>query len=629
MKKCYFALLFLLLFFPFAVRAENYGMEKFYMNVEVSENGDLVVEEFFQMNGTYNGFERIIHPTNPAARLFTGADEDFGGSSIYNAKDMVLSEVRGVFLDQINLNDNMDQNFEEIRRNSEVYQKIAYESTRKKGVYTHASDHIKIYNNDKNTGFYLKYTLSDMAILHTDVAEFGWNIFSDEMRESIKDFKVLIHLPNNQNELRAFAHGPLNGNINLQSKTSVLLSIQGFDAKQAIDTRIVFDKEVIPLSNKKTEIIALDKILKYEGEMAEDANAKREQARQQLEMEKRTSYIIAVVSCIFALGIFVFAIVFYFFYDKEFKPVFKAKYFRDFPSDLGPEMVGYLVNRNITTNDLSAAILNLIYKKKITYEKLEKDYKFILSEAEIPLTPTDEETIAFLFDGQKEIKMSEFKKKASKGYTRFLHLYEHWFLTVSREAQAKNFFVSLGKIKIIAFIYFFLGGFFLFMTLSETWFPVVNIIVIIIDFIFLFYILLSSKRTKYGNEEYHKWIGLKNFMNDFGKFESRELPQIELWEKYMVYAVTFGIAKKLSKEMKIRIQDASFYSPMTYDNYDFFTDMLVLNSVVHDGVVSATEKATATAASVASSSSSSSGGFGGGFSSGGGSFGGGGGGGRF
>lgn len=628
MKKYYFVLLLLFLFFPFTVKADDYGMEKFYMNVRVSENGDLVVEEFFQLNGDYNGFERIIHSHNSMAKTFTGADEDFGGSSIYNASGMEVLQVQGVKLNQVTFSDDMDQTFEQIRKNSSWFQKVSFANKGDYGVYSLRDDNqIKIFNPNKEIGFYLKYTLSNMAIQHEDVAEFGWNIFSQEMRESIRDFKVFIHLPNNQNELRAFAHGPLNGNIDLKGKTGVLLRVQGLSAYQAVDTRIVFDKEVIPLSAKATGISALDKILKYEGKMADDANQKRELAKKQLEMERRNSYIITIGACIFAFGIIVFSIIFYFVYDKEFKPIFKSKYFRDFPSDLGPEFVGYLINRNITTNDLSASILNLIYKKKITYEKLEKDYKFILSEKEIQLTSSEEKTIAFLFDEKKEIKMSDFKKQASKGYMRFLQLYRSWFSTVLMEAKTMNFFVSAGKIKLVAVMYALLGGFIFITTLSVNWFPFVNMIVLVVDFVFLLYVLLASKRTKYGNEEYHKWVGLKNFMNDFGKFERRELPQIELWEKYMVYAVTFGIAKKLSKQMRIRIEDASFDSSMTYDNYNFFTDMLILNSVVNEGVVSAQNSATS--ASMATSSSSSSGGFGGGFSSGGGSFGGGGGGGRF
>lgn len=627
MKKCYFFLFLIFFLFPFSVKAESYGLEKFYMNVNVNENGNLTVEEFFEINGSYNGFERIIHPENPSARIFAGAEDDFGGSTIYNGTGINVLEVRGVPLQQISSNQVKDV-FQQISQNSLLFEEVSSAVTGDSGVYTVSDDSIRIFNPDSKTGFYVKYILTDMAILHDDVAEFGWNIFSTEMRESIRDFQVSIHLPNNQNELRAFAHGPLTGNITLQKKTDVLLEVQGLPAHQPVDTRIVFDKNVVPLATKQTNMSALDKILQYEGKMAEDANQKREIARKEIAIRKRNSYISAGVIILWGIGALVFAIFYYVKFDREYKSTFHGKYFRDFPSDLNPEIVGFLMNHKITTNDLSASILNLIYKKKIKYEKLEKDYKLILLDTPTVLTKAEECAIDFIFDGKNEIMMKKFKKQASSGYEHFLVLFQKWYRTAEKEAKGHDFFVNAGKMKATAYLYALVGAVICMYTISFTLFLYVNITALLLDFLFLLYIGFSRKRTAVGNEEYHKWLGLKNFMQDFGNFEKRELPQIELWEKYMVYAVTFGVAKKLSNQMKIKIQDYHLDSTSLYLHDNYFTDMLLLNSIIHQDVVSAHSSAIS-AANIASSNNSSSGGFGGGFSSGGGSFGGGGGGGRF
>ncbi len=628
MKKHYFFFFLIICLFPFSVKAENYGLERFYMNVNVNENGNLIIEEFFEMNGSYNGFGRTIHPANYGLRTFTGVDEDFGGSTIYNGTGMELLEVGGVPLQKISFG-NLENTFNQIRQNVSLFQNVPSAVTGDFGVYTTSTDFIKIFNPDKKMGFYLKYVLTDMVILHDDVAEFGWTIFSTEMQESIKDFKVFIHLPNNQNELRAFAHGPLTGNITLQGKTGVLLEVNGLPAYQPVDTRIVFDTFIVPLATKKTNMSALDKILKYEGTMAKDANLQREAARKAMADKKRMSYIVTFGIILWVIGAILFAIFYYLKFDKEYKSTFRGKYFRDFPSDLAPEIVGYLMHHKIDANDLSASILNMIYKKKIAYEKLEKDYRLILLDNNVVLTPSEEKAIAFIFDGNSKISMKEFKKQASSGHVHFLDLFNKWLFSASSEASKYNFFVKPGKMKLYAYVYAFMGAALLIYTMSFTMFLFINIITLIIDGIFFLYISSSHKRTVTGNEEYHKWLGLKNFMNDFGNFEKRELPQIELWEKYMVYAVTFGVAKKLSKQMKIKINEYNLdSSSIYYGNDNFFIDMLYLNSIISHDVVSAHSSAI-TAQNIASSSNSSSGGFGGGFSSGGGSFGGGGGGGRF
>ena len=128
-------------------------------------------------------------------------------------------------------------------------------------------------------------------------------------------------------------------------------------------------------------------------------------------------------------------------------------------------------------------------------------------------------------------------------------------------------------------------------------------------------------------------MGLKKFLQDFSNMDKRELPEVTLWEKYLVYALPLGCAKKLAKDMEIRIKEIDPNSTVLTD-FDYMQRTIMINSIINNAVVSSitsayAEKSRQEMAKVASSSSSSGGGFGGGFSSGGGFGGGGGGGGRF
>ena len=108
--------------------------------------------------------------------------------------------------------------------------------------------------------------------------------------------------------------------------------------------------------------------------------------------------------------------------------------------------------------------------------------------------------------------------------------------------------------------------------------------------------------------------------------DEKELPEVALWEKYLVYAVVLGCAKKLSKTMKIKMETMNIDSSITFDPYTF-THFAVISHAVSSSVHSA-HAASSVSSSGGSSWSSGSGG-GGGFSGGGGFGGGGGGGGRF
>ena len=152
------------------------------------------------------------------------------------------------------------------------------------------------------------------------------------------------------------------------------------------------------------------------------------------------------------------------------------------------------------------------------------------------------------------------------------------------------------------------------------------VVTIISAIILLIYTFIARKRTTKGATEYVRWVAFKRFLKDFGRMDEKELPEVALWEKYLVYAVVLGCAKKLSKTMKIKMETMNIDSSITFDPYTF-THFAVISHAVSSSVHSA-HAASSVSSSGGSSWSSGSGG-GGGFSGGGGAGGGGGGGGRF
>ena len=71
------------------------------------------------------------------------------------------------------------------------------------------------------------------------------------------------------------------------------------------------------------------------------------------------------------------------------------------------------------------------------------------------------------------------------------------------------------------------------------------------------YFYLTSKAsnlllfTQYGANEQAKWYGLYNFLNSDTLISEREVHELPLWEKYLIYATAFGISEKVIKAIKI------------------------------------------------------------------------------
>ena len=127
------------------------------------------------------------------------------------------------------------------------------------------------------------------------------------------------------------------------------------------------------------------------------------------------------------------------------------------------------------------------------------------------------------------------------------------------------------------------------------------------------------------------WNGLKKFMEDYSMLDERLVPDIVLWEKYLVYATAFGVADKVLKQLKV-VHPEMFDRRDDYYGRNRYGYWYMVNSPhYHDNFFNSFNrdlgnvyKKAASSYSVAHSSSSSGSGGGGGFSGGGGGGGGGG-----
>lgn len=653
----------------------------FYTDLTVLNNGDLKVKELIVLNGNYNGFERVIQYKNEYAPIFNRTQSSLEGSSIYNGDGIELSKI-----EEIQIPNQYD--FSLIEHSGKSFQQVSSANNGDKRKYIKMSKNngetYRMYNKNQSgsLGFYLEYTVKNVAIRHMDVAEVGWNLMGNELSNRILNYEAHIHIPNNQTELRAWAHGPLNGNIELIGKDELKITVSNIFPNTAFDTRFVFDLNVVPGSMKTSNMNALSMILNIEEQKALEANQQREKMVQfqietvkekleiveqslkesdlknakyeldvlasytkegeyqalekqyekieQLVQErmKRLNLLFGFLATVYTIGMIVLIYRIYHKYDKELK-VPHIEYFRDIPNTYGPVCVDYLFKRKIDNHSLSATLLNLISDKVISYEKIDKDnYKLTYHDNQRTLLEEEERVILWLFDEKvdgKETTLKEFQKKA-KSYSTFLNDYESFKRASLKHAWSLNFYESQ-NIKTIPLLCSVLGiGMGMFAMYMEV--PIFVFIFFPIAIGSLIYFASITKKTKFGREEYEKWNALKRFLKDFGKFDTKDLPDMILWEKFLVYAYVFGCADELEKTMKIKVNEMG-ETPMTGYYYDpTFTDMLVFSHVMNH-TVSHSFTSAYSARTAASSNYSSGGGFGGGFSSGGGSFGGGGGGGSF
>ena len=690
MKKIVFSIVtFLFLIIPINALAYEEGITSYYIDATVLDNGDVNVKELIVLNGSFNGFERIINYKNSKLSTFDGSITSFKGSNIYNANGIELVSIKDIPVTNTT-------NFNSIFENGEEFSQVSSASKGDYGKYIVTPKNngysYLIYNpsKGKERGFYIEYIVKNYGVVHEDVAELYMNLF-DELTEYINNLEMYVHIPNNKNLLRAWAHGPLTGEVSIIDNQTIKVTASNINPNTAIDVRSAFDKNVLNESNKLSNVKALDKIIEVETERANIANNERERALQKLlseakyyvelaentpnrdnynkavvavnylpnsevkmelqkrlevvyervlEYEKNVRTVTTIIFSAWLLGLMLIIYNYYKKYDKEYMASFRGDYYRDFPANYGPEIVSYLINKKIDNKDLSACLMNLIYKKAVTYEKTyygKKNKETYLLTPNVEgkeLTNQEQNLINFLLEG-KATTLEEIKKKAKSDYNSFIKGFSTWKQVTIDAGTKEQFYETHDGKKTLCILYCILGTFLAFFLGFDEYcsYFILSTLVFLSSIVGIIYLAFSKKRTVKGNEDYRRWMGLKKFLQDFSNMDKRELPEVTLWEKYLVYALPLGCAKKLAKDMEIRIKEIDPNSTVLTD-FDYMQRTIMINNIINNAVASSittayAEKSRQEMSNVASSSSSSGGGFGGGFSSGGGFGGGGGGGGRF
>ncbi|MFR3183442.1 MAG: DUF2207 family protein, partial [Clostridia bacterium] len=113
--------------------------------------------------------------------------------------------------------------------------------------------------------------------------------------------------------------------------------------------------------------------------------------------------------------------------------------------------------------------------------------------------------------------------------------------------------------------------------------------------------------TQKGINEKKQWKDLRKYMKDFSRLNEREIPEIIIWEKFLVFATVFNIADKVLEQLKIVYPNIE--KKLSINNYGYM--YLMMNTNFSRSFTNAINN------SISSAYSSASGG-GGGFSGGGG-----------
>lgn len=493
-------------------------------------------------------------------------------------------------------------------------------------------------NSSDTRQYEIKYTVKNHVTLYNDAAQIYWQLIGKDFAIPVEKITGTINLPSGietKEEIMVWAHGPLNGNITIDSLNKISFRVDDFK-KDMLEIRLLTPAYVYGSSFKIVNSTIIDSVVNEETIWAEEANERRREYEAQQKMIKMVVNVVTI-ALIAGNVLGLFKLKSKLGETKKQEPEEPVEYFREIPNEVfGPAEASFLYHfskggtRVNISKVISGMFLNMSLKKWIEFEADPGDKKkvtIILKDAGKDLNKSENLVYNYLkkiadsvsakkADSEKMyFTMKDFEKYSIKHNSSLMKLLDkvdeiakeeniscgNFDLEERKKYNNWNLLMSLGFIAIIVYI---------FCLFSSPY------VLILIGAAIINMVLLGKIRTRVngltqkGVNEKSKWDGLYKYMKDFSLLNEREVPELVLWEKFLVYATAFGIADKVLKQLKVKfpeLQDEDYMR--THYTYMHFMG----NSNFSSGFINSINSSIGSAVNY-----SSGGGSGGGFSGGGG-----------
>lgn len=501
---------------------------------------------------------------------------------------------------------------------------------------------------DEVRTFEIRYLVKNAVTVYDDGAELYWKFIGDGWDKKANKVDVTVRLPEGttRSPTRAWAHGPLWGVVEILDDHTVHLSVDELPPSTFAEARLVFDKSLVPHANVVRRGASVSSILEEEARWAEEANRQREATRVLLAKKRAGVRLGLVMAAAMALFTFAYMYVRWRAYDREYRPDFQGDYCRELPASYSPAELAVLWRYgHVDTTDFSATLLDLVRRGYLEVEEVrteasgvlgigrraEYDYVFRKASSqgralaqEGKLLKHEAIAVEMLFDlgaENGEASIQRFKKYAKMHPAIVRSRFEEWKKSVKEAAEKHRFFEKPSPSASAAGLAVGLGLAVLGLAAAPFTVGLSAIAGTLSGAAAIIQSYTMVRRSRKAAEEYAMWKAFRRFLEHFSSLDDAPVLSLAIWEHYLVYAVTLGVADKVIEQLKAVFPGAEagagpggptmFHGLCSNSGLSAFTSL-----------ASSIDSAIAIAASPSSSAS----GVGGGFSSGGGGGGGGGGG---
>jgi uncharacterized membrane protein len=533
--------------------AKSYSVPDIHMQVEARPDGEMLVEEqiTYQFSGSFSFAYRDI----PLKR----------GESV---SDVVVSEAGRPFTDT---------------------------TGKQPGTFskTKSGNNVRVtwYFGAKNEArtFKLEYKLSGVIERYSDVAVLYFKFIGDDWDRPIGNVAVRVYAPQGASisNVRAWAHGPLHGMVDIQAGGVVHFDVRPLPARTFWEGRIIYPSAIFQ-EMPEQDLAVRERIFEEEGQWVEAANRRREAHQrdlkeQNLRWERQQALAGRLGPVGWVCGLAGLAMWFVLFrrYGRAHDVKSRAVP-GEIPSDHPPAIVSYLVfNRNVGASAIVATLLDLANRsyleiEETTHEKKswfggsrkETDYRFFTGRKSISeLEEYEKDLLDFLLNRAgtgSEFTLSGVKKTASKSRSEFRKWFMEWIKQVKEHGKTFDFYEPIAVrpvvLNVLVGVAILVGGAAL-CVVTDT---AAGVPAAIMGGIQALLSLALRRHTEQGRRLAIAWRDFRSHL----KSTSKALGPVSLssgdWSRYLAVAILFGVHKKLLPRIQMVDESGHVVWPVWY-----------------------------------------------------------------
>jgi uncharacterized membrane protein len=444
---------------------------------------------------------------------------------------------------------------------------------------------------DERRTFTISYRFRGLAVAYDDVVDVNLRVWGEHWPVGVANLTAVMKLPRPTRlspSYRVWGSPAWVRGVVARLPDRATLQAVEVPAHQFVEHRVVFPRNLLT-STRGAQVRpgnALGKIVAEELVSQREFQRDQEQIDDAKEHPGRTLLLLLVLGLGPALGLMWLV---WLFYGRERRTGYDREYEQSPPTDTEPALIPSLVKQETVpgSNEFTATLFDLIRRGRykatpVTTERSVWGGLRHQDVADLLVAPGDEtvETAPFegpvtrvvdsIVDADGE-RLSEFREEIESAREANSKRFKSFKEQVTTAIEERGWYVSKGLVVIgagfgvfaltaVVLLWMGIDGW---RAASPRWSDVVlvalggcavaNAVALLIA---ASQLPLWRRRTNAGQTEAERWESFRRYLTDFPRLKEAPPATLELWERYLVYGIAFGIAERVLQGAHLHMPEA-------------------------------------------------------------------------